>query len=86
MAHIGLDAGGRDVTLGEVGGLGADLDARALLDGVAGAVRAEVLVEQIGELDLLVLVTDGVEVGQIVRGGGERGGTGVQSGIEVLRN
>ena len=77
---IGLDAGGSDVTLGEVGGLGADMDARALLDGIAGAVRAEILVEQIGELDLLVLVTDGVEVGQIVGGSGECGGTGVQSG------
>jgi hypothetical protein len=38
------------------------------------------LVEQIGKLDLLVFVTDGVEVGQIVGCGGEGCGTGVQSG------
>ena len=60
--------------------MGVDPDTRALLDGIAGAVRAEVLVEQIGELDLLILVTDGIEVGQIVGGGGECGGIGVQSG------
>src|SRR5208282_5566545 len=35
---IGVDPGGSDVTLSKVGGLGADLDARALLDGIAGAV------------------------------------------------
>ena len=77
---IGVDASRSHVALDEVGGLGADLDSRALLDRIAGPVRTEVLVEEIGELDLLIFVTDGVEVGQIVGGSRQSGGTGVQSG------
>ncbi len=77
---IGVDASGSDVALGKVGRLGADLDTRALLDGIASAVRTDILVEQIGKLDLLVFVTNGVEVGQIVGGSCEGCGTGVQSG------
>jgi len=66
---IGGDPGRSHITLRKVGWLGCDRDSRALLNGIAGAIRAEVLVEQVGELDVLVLITDSVQVGEIVGGG-----------------
>jgi hypothetical protein len=55
---IGVDAGGDDVALREIGWFGTYLDTRALLDRIASAIRSEILIEQVGKLDLLVLVTN----------------------------
>jgi len=42
--------------------LRADLHARALLNGIARAVGPEILIEQIGEFDLLVFESRRIDV------------------------
>jgi len=45
--------------------LRADLHARALLNGIARAVGPEILIEQIGEFDLLVFESRRIDVREI---------------------
>ena len=73
-------AGGVDGALRVVGGVGGHLDARAHLDGIAGAGGTDLLIEEIGELGGLRFEGRGVHVGQVVGNGIQFGGVGIEAG------